>query len=269
MERVSELSPVYRHIKVTRRGRCLTLALDRPERLNAFNATMHSELTEAVIFGATDPGSDILVITGQGRAFSAGGDVDWQQEACEDPALFERTVRETRQIIFGLIDCEKPTIAMVNGPAVGFGATLALFCDVSIISKSAYLSDPHVSMAMVAGDGGAIIWPQLIGFARAKQYLFTGDRISAIEAQRIGLVNQVTDDADLVAAVDAFADRLMAGAQAAIRYTKITTNIALRQLASAALDAGLGYESLTNVSADHREAISAFREKRTARFGAR
>jgi enoyl-CoA hydratase len=176
-------------------------------------------------------------------------------------------VREAKQIIFGLIDCEKPTLARINGPAVGLGATVALCCDISFIARSTYISDPHVSIGMVAGDGGAVIWPQLVGFARAREFLFTGDRLSAADAERIGLVNHAVDDSELDVRIDAFADRLAAGAQMAIRYSKVTINVALRGLFSAAMDVGLGYESMTNVSADHREALAAFRAKRSPRFG--
>ncbi len=257
----------FEHIEVVRSDRVLTLVLNRPDRLNAFNAKMHTELTGAIALAAQDSASDVIVLTGRGRAFSAGGDLTWQEDAARDPRLLELTVREARQIIYGILDCEKPIVAKINGPAVGFGATLALFCDISLIARSAYISDPHVNVGMVAGDGGALIWPQLIGFARAKEHLFTGARIEAETAARIGLVNHAVDDAALDAEVDTFVARLLAMPQLALRYTKITTNVALRQIVSAALDVGLGYESTTNLSADHREALAAMREKRQPRFG--
>ena len=256
----------FENLELSCRDRVLTIALNRPAKLNAFDAKMHSELSRAIALGADDPDSDVVVLTGNGRAFSAGGDIEWQQAAADDPQLFEATVREGKQIIYGLIDCEKPVLAGINGPAVGFGATIALFCDISFIARSTYISDPHVSVAMVAGDGGAVIWPQLIGFARAKEFLFTGDRVSAEKAERIGLVNYVIDDADLVTAVHEFAARLVSGAQLAIRYSKMTINVALRQLASSMMDVGLGYESMTNVTPDHHEALAAFREKRRPVF---
>lgn len=264
---MSTIVPTFECVTLARRGRILTVTLDRPEKLNAFNAQLHTDLVQAIGFAGNDRNSDVIVLTGAGRAFSAGGDIDWQQDACDDPSLFEVTVREAKQIVFGLIDCEKPTIAKINGPAIGLGATVALFCDVSFIAQSGYIADPHVKVGMVAGDGGAVIWPQLIGFARAKEYLLTGDRIAAGTAERIGLINHAVEDSELDAAVDAFADRLAAGAQLAIRYSKVTINVALRGLVSAAMDVGLGYESITNLTSDHREALTAFREKRPARFG--
>lgn len=259
--------PTYETIQFDRRGRVLTLCLSRPDKLNAFNALMHTELAKAILVASEDPGSDVIILTGAGRAFSAGGDIDWQQSAADRPETFEVTVREAKQIIFGMLECEKPIIARIQGPAVGLGATLALFCDISFIARSTYIADPHVSVGMVAGDGAAVIWPQLVGFARAKHFLFTGDRVSAEEAERIGLVNFVIDDVGLDVAVKAYADRLSAGALLAIRYTKATINVALRQLAASILDVGLGYESVTNISRDHFEALAAFRDKRTPRFG--
>jgi enoyl-CoA hydratase len=257
----------FDHLELSRAGRVLTLAFNRPEKLNAFNARMHTEFPRAIEMVAGDPASDVIVITGNGRAFSSGGDLDWQRAAADCPAMFEITVREARQIVFGLIDCEKPIIAKINGPAVGLGATIALFCDVGFMARSAYISDPHVNVGMVAGDGGAVIWPQLLGFARAKEFLFTGDKVHAVEAARLGLVNHAVDDAELDTAVGAFVERLTMQPQTALRYTKLTINTALRQLASSILDVGLAYESLTNTSQDHREALSAIAEKRRPQFG--
>jgi enoyl-CoA hydratase len=256
----------FEHIELRRRGRILTVALNRAERLNAFNALLHAELPRAIEYAAEDTESDVIILTGNGRAFSAGGDLGWQQEAADHPGMFEATIREAKKLVFGIIDCEKPIIAHVNGPAVGLGATIALLCDIVIAGDSAYFSDPHVSVGMVAGDGGAMIWPQMIGFARAKEYLLTGDKIAAPDAMKIGLINRSVPDSALSAEVDKFADRLASGAQMAIRYSKVTINVALRQLAGTIMDVGLGYESLTNISADHHEALAAFREKRLPCF---
>lgn len=255
----------YQAITISRRGRVLTLTMNRPDSLNAVNAVLHEELSRVFTDAAKDPDSDVIVLTGAGRAFCAGGDVDWMQDAIDNPDSFETTVAEAKAIVFSLIDCEKPTIARINGPAVGLGATIALFCDVSFAAEKAIIADPHVSIGMVAGDGGAVIWPQLIGFARAKEFLLTGDPIAAPRAAEIGLINHVVPAEQLDAAVDAFADRLAGGAMKAIRWSKVTTNIALRQLATSMMDAGLAYEALTNVSADHQRLVNEFREKSAAR----
>lgn len=251
----------YRTIRIERRGRVLHLTLDRAAALNAVDAVMHEELARVFTDAGNDPGSDVVVLTGAGRAFCAGGDIDWMQDAIDHPENFETTVAEAKRIVFSLLDCEKPTIAKINGPAVGLGATLALFCDIGFAAETAYLADPHVSVGMVAGDGGAVIWPQLVGFARAKEFLFTGDRIAAPRAAEIGLINHAVAAADLDAAVDAFADRLVNGSVKAIRWTKVTVNIALKQLAHSMMDTGLAYEALTNAGADHRERVRAFRER--------
>ncbi len=251
----------YQTIKIERRGRILYLILNRPAALNAVDARMHTELARVFRDANEDAQSDIVVLTGAGRAFCAGGDVDWMQDALDHPENFETTVSEAKQIVFSLLDCEKPVIAKVNGAAVGLGATLALFCDIGFAADTAIFADPHVSIGMVAGDGGAVIWPQLIGFARAKEFLLTGDRINAVRASEIGLINRSVPADKLDAEVDAFADRLAGGATKAIRWTKVTANIALKQLAHSMMDTGLAYEALTNISADHRERVQAFRER--------
>lgn len=259
-------NPDYRYIEWRRRGRILTLALDRPDALNGANEELHEELSRVFRDADRDPDSDIIVLTGNGRAFCAGGDLPWMQRAIDDPSLFERTCYEAKQIIFSLLDCEKPVIAHINGHAMGFGCTLALFCDVTFLSSEARIGDPHVLMGVVAGDGGAIIWPALVGLSRAKEYLMTGDPIPAAKALEIGLVNHVVDPRDLQAAVDAFADRLAAGALKAIRWTKVSLNLPIKQIAHATMDAAIAYETLTNLSADHQEAVHAFAERRPPRF---
>ena len=187
----------------------------------------------------------------------------------DDPASFEKTAREGKQIVFSLLDCEKPVIAKLNGHATGLGATIALFCDVIFASEKAKIGDPHVCVGFVAGDGGAVIWPQLIGYARAKEFLMTGDLMTAEEAAKIGLINHAVAAADLDARVAEFADRLAAGATKAIRWSKMSANIGLKQLAHSIMDASLAYEAMSNVSADPQEAVNAFREKRAPKFTGR
>ncbi|WP_375383332.1 enoyl-CoA hydratase/isomerase family protein [uncultured Sphingomonas sp.] len=260
------MTRTYQHIKWHRRGRVLTLTLDRPDELNAANESLHEELSHIFRDADEDPGSDVIVLTGAGRAFCAGGDVAWMQRAIDDPSLFERTCFEAKRIIFSILDCEKPIIGHINGHAIGFGCTLALFCDVTFMSADAKIGDPHVLMGVVAGDGGSIIWPQLVGLSRAKEYLMTGDAIPAVKAAEWGLVNHVLPPAELGDAVTAFADRLAGGALKAIRWTKVALNIPLRQVAHAAMDAAIAYELSTNLSEDHQEAVSAFIEKRPPTF---
>jgi enoyl-CoA hydratase len=257
----------YQAILFKRRGRVLEVTLNRPEKLNATDAVLHTELARVFTDISDDPESDIVVLTGAGRAFSAGGDVAWMQEAIDQPDRFRQTAREARQIVFGLIDCEKPIIAKLNGHATGLGATIALFCDVIFAAEHAKIGDPHVSIGFVAGDGGAVIWPQLIGYARAKEYLMTGDLMSAREAAGMGLINHVVAADELDARVDAFADKLAGGATMAIRWTKMSVNIGLRDLATKIMDASLAWETLSNATPDHAEAVRAFSEKRPPVFG--
>lgn len=256
----------YKTILWERRGRVLTLTINRPDRLNAVDAQLHTELSRIFREAERDPDSDVIVLTGAGRVFCAGGDVDWMQDAIDNPISFQETCQEAKQIVFSLLDCEKPIIGRINGHAMGLGCTLALFCDVCFMSSHAKIGDPHVAMGMVAGDGGAIIWPALVGPARAKEFLMTGDHLSAEEASRIGLVNHVVAPEALDERVYGFADRLAGGALQSIRWSKVSVNIHLKQVAHAVMDTGLAYEALTNRSADHQEAVNAFRERRKPVF---
>ena len=256
----------YKTIKFERQGKVLEVIFNRPDKLNAVDEQMHGELACLFADISNDSGCEVVILTGAGRAFSAGGDIDWMQKMIDIPISFEKTAREAKQIINTLLDCQKPIIAKINGHATGLGATIALFCDVIFASEAAKIGDPHVSVGLVAGDGGAVIWPQLIGYARAKEYLLTGDLISASEASRIGLINYAVPTTDLDAKVKEFADRLAAGATKSISWTKASINIGLKQLVQSVLETSLAYEAMSSRTADHQEAVNAFREKRTAQF---
>jgi len=255
----------FQRIKFRQEGRILTLTLSNPAKMNAVDGRMHQELAQVFYDLQEEPGVDIIVLEGEGSAFSAGGDIEWMREAAAGRTQGP-TMIEGKKIIFGLLDLEKPIIAKVRGPAIGLGCTLALFCDVIFASENARFADPHVRVGVVAGDGGAVIWPQLVGYARAKEYLMTGDPIPGKEAERIGLVNHVLPDAELDARVDAFARKLAAGAPQAIRYTKVSVNLRLKEIAHTILDASMAYEMLTFATHDHREAVSSFLEKRKPVF---
>jgi enoyl-CoA hydratase len=175
----------YKAIKFARTGRVLTVILNRPEALNAVDAVLHEELARVFVDAAADAESDVIVLTGEGTAFSAGGDLHWMRHAVEHPHEFEtQTVDEARRILFGILDCDKPIIWRLNGDAIGLGATIALFCDIIIASDTARIADPHVKVGLVAGDGGAVIWPQLIGPVRAKEYLMTGDMAAGLPPRK-------------------------------------------------------------------------------------
>ena len=256
----------YETFKFDRRGRILTATINRPDQMNAVNATMHREMASVFYDLQLDADSDVIVLTGEGRAFCAGGDTAWFQDMIDRPAIFERLLPEAKAIVFGLLELEKPIICRLNGAAAGLGATIALMCDIVIASEKARIGDPHVCMGLVAGDGGCVIWPQLIGFNKAKELLMLGDMLKAAEADKYGLINHLVPPEELDARTNEIADRLVNGATKAIRFTKITANIPLRKIAAELMDASLPYEALTNMTQDHQEAVNAFNEKRAANF---
>jgi len=256
----------YECIEFHRDGRILTIALNRPEQRNAVNGRLHFELSRVFSDVQRDTESDVVILTGNGSAFCAGGDIDWMQSHIDHPPEFERVMREGKDIPYSQLDLEKPLICKLNGHATGLGASLALLCDIVIASEEAKIGDPHVSVGLVAGDGGAFIWPQLVGYAKAKKYLLTGELMSATEAERIGLVTEVVPRAKLDETVDKLAQHLVSGATKAIRWTKIAATIPLRQLFHSYFDAGVAYEGMSNLTEDHAEAVKAFRERRKPVF---
>lgn len=254
-------------IALAREGRMLRITLNRPDSLNAVNLELHDDLADALWFAQCDTGSDLILITGAGRAFSAGGDIDHIEHNAANPELFDHEARTAKRILFTLLDIDKPIVCRMNGHAVGLGATLALMCDIIFAADHAKIGDPHVALGLVAGDGGAVIWAQRIGLTRAKEFLFTGDLLKADKAAEIGLINYALPADELDAAVDAFCQKLLNGAMGAIRSTKILMNLELKRIAHAVTDAGIAYESLSVRSADHLEGIAALKEKRKPNFG--
>jgi enoyl-CoA hydratase len=253
----------YDTIIIDKRADGVALAtLNRPDRLNAVNGIMHGELARLTREADADPEVRVLVITGAGRAFCAGGDFGPQREG-EDRAM---TLEEGRQIVDHLLECSKPVISAVNGYAMGLGATVALLADVVYAARSATFADTHVVMGIGAGDGGQLIWPMLMGVNRAKYYLMTGDRLPAVEAERLGLVNFVVDDGTVVDAALALAARLAAGPGLAISASKVAINSYMRMVSTVVLPLSLSAEGRSMASADHREAVRAFQEKRPPTF---
>lgn len=261
--------PRFATILLERRERLLVLTLNRPDALNAVNLELHDELPEALAFAGRDQGSDVVLLTGAGRAFSAGGDISHMEHNAANPHLFDHEARQAKRIVFALLDIEKPVICRMNGHAVGLGASVALLCDIIFAADSAKIGDPHVGIGLVAGDGGAVVWAQRIGLAKAKEYLLTGELLTAPKAAEIGLINYSLPAGELDGAVDAFCQRLLNGAPNAIRWTKILTNMELKRIATTVMEAGIAYESLSVRSADHREGIAALKEKRPPRFTGR
>ena len=256
----------YERLKMDRRGRILTVTLNRPETRNAIDGRMHEELATIFYDVQLDEQADVIVLTGAGSTFSAGGDLNWLAKLRQAGSLDHRVAVDMKKIVFGLLDLEKPIIARIPGTCLGLGTTMALLCDVIYAAESAHIGDPHVRVGLVAGDGGAIIWPQLIGYARAKEYLLTGDLLSAQQAEHIGLINHAVPDGELDHHVYELAQRLATGARHAIRWTKTAVNIGLKQLAHSIMDASISYEIQTSATHDHGEAIAAFQERRKPIF---
>lgn len=256
----------YEHIAIDHRPDGVVLAtLNRPDRLNAVNGVLHGELARLPREFDADADARVLVITGAGRAFCAGGDFS-PTGVGNDRAI---TLEEGRQIVDHLLECSKPVISAVNGYAMGLGATVALLADVVYAARSATFADTHVVMGIGAGDGGQVIWPLLMGVNRAKYFLMTGDRLPAEEAERLGLVNFVVDDGAVVNEALALAARLAAGPGLAISASKMAINGYMRMVSNLVLPLSLSLEGRTMSSADHREAVQAFQEKRPATYTGR
>ncbi len=259
----------WKNLQFQRVGHVLRVVIAHPTNpLNVVDDDMHSELARLFRELKRERVARAVLLTGRGKAFSAGGDFNWFP-MLQNPAKLEETRRDGKQLVWDLLDVELPIVAAVNGPAVGLGASIALLCDVVFMADSALIADPHVKVGVVAGDGGAAIWPLLLGPARAKQYLMTGDALKAEEAERIGLVNKVVPALELDAVAMAFAARLAAGAPLAVQFTKQAVNKLVKDALNTAFDASMALEMLTFRSDDHREALEAMREKRAPAFRGR
>ncbi|MEM0373063.1 MAG: enoyl-CoA hydratase-related protein [Sulfolobaceae archaeon] len=267
--------PKYKYLELEKiQDGILIIRFNRPDRLNAIDlgeGGMHEEIEDVFQRVNFDRETRAVIITGKGKAFSAGGDIKYFKEVIEKSGWRElreirRLIRMGKRIVENLLDIEVPTIAAINGPAMGLGATIALFCDITIMSKSATIGDPHVSVGLVAGDGGAVIWPLLVGVNRAKYYLMTGEQLTAEEAERIGLVNMVVPDDKLMEVSINIARKLANGASLAISWTKFSINKIIKHYLELILDLSLSLESHTFNSKDHSEGVNAFLQKRKPNY---
>ena len=244
----------------------LLLTLSNPGKLNATDATLHLELSRIFADVARDDSVRAVVVTGEGTAFSAGGDLDWIDRQVGNHAQTMRVMQEAGDIVRSMIDCDAPIVSAINGVAVGAGLAVALLADISIIAEDARLSDGHARIGVAAGDHAVAIWPLLVGMAKAKYYLLTADFLDGREAERIGLVTRaVPADRVLSDALD-IARRLATGPRDATRLTKRALNHWLRQ-ALPNFEASLAYEMLNFLGTDAAEGLAAIREKRPPRFG--
>jgi enoyl-CoA hydratase len=256
----------YQHILFERREpHILWMTLNRPEVLNAADARLHTELVEVWNTIDGDPTVHVVVVTGAGRAFSAGGDLKLVEDAYRNYDEVLRILDEARDLVYNMLHCSKPIISAINGPAVGAGLVVALLADISIAGEGARLADGHVRMGVAAGDHAAIIWPLLCGMAKSKYYLLTSEFVSGQEAERIGLVSLCVPDDQLLDKALEVATNLATGPRQAIRFTKRALNQWLLQ-AGPIFDHSLALEMLGFFSEDMMAGLEGLRQKRSAAF---
>ncbi len=255
------------HIQVEVDGPVRIVRLDRPEQLNATNHELHAGL--AALFPQIDADGEarVVVLTGNGRAFSAGGDFGYLDELSRDPVLRSQTLAHGRQIVTGMVGCRVPVVAAVNGPAVGLGCSLVALSDIVFMAASAHLADPHVALGLVAADGGPVTWPLLMSLQLAKEYALTGDRIPARRAAEIGLVNHVVPDDEVLAQALDCARRIAALPQGAVEDTKRVLNLHLERAVLATLDFALAAEDRSFTSPELRANLDRLLAKQDQRKG--
>lgn len=252
----------FRSLLVDQQGPIVTVTMNEPP-MNPVGEQLEEELSQVFLDINRDTEVRVVVFTGAGKAFSAGGNLDWVIEAIEqqDYDGWVHSMRRVRRTLMSMLDLDAPIIAKVNGHAIGLGATLAFFSDITIAAERATFADPHVQIGLVAGDGGTIIWPRLIGYARAKRYLLTGERMKAAEACDMGLISQVVASEALDETVDELAMRLAKLPPRGVKGTKRALNIPLLREVVQSLDASLGLETFARLSEDHGDAVRALREQ--------
>jgi enoyl-CoA hydratase/carnithine racemase len=239
-------------IRLESDGPIRLVALNRPEHLNATNHVLHAGLAALWPQLDEDEEARVVVLTGAGRAFSAGGDFGYISELVEDPALRKVSLTHGKQIVTGMVNCRIPIIAAVNGPAVGLGCSLVALSDIAFMAASAHLADPHVLIGLVAADGGPITWPLLTSLMLAKEYALTGDRIPAERAAAIGLVNHVVPDDNVLAEALACAKKIAKLPKQAVEDTRRVMNLHMQRAVTATIDYALTAEYRSFDSAELR-----------------
>lgn len=242
---------------------------NHPERRNAMGGTMHREVEDIFPALAEDPAVRVVVITGEGKAFSAGGNIKNMLERFGSEEAWKHALSSparVKRLVENIINCQLPTIAAINGDAMGLGATIALCCDIQVMADTARIGDTHVKAGLVAGDGGTIIWPLLIGASRAKDHLMRGKVLNGVEAEKLALVNYCVPEAEVLTHAMEIAAELSALPPLAVRWTKVAVNKMLKAQFALMADASIAYEDLTLMSQDHREALQAMVDKRPPVF---
>ena len=241
-------------IDVRAEGALRIITLNRPDSLNSVNDSLHAGLARLWQRMSDDRTARAAVLTGAGRAFSAGGDFAYLEELAGDADLRAKTIADGREIVLGMARCRIPVVAAVNGPAVGLGCSLVALSDIVYIAKDAYLADPHVQVGLVAADGGPLTWPLHISLLLAKEYALTGRRIHAERAVELGLANHMVDDP--VAEAVTCAQRIMELPQQAVESTKRVLNIHLERAVLASLDYALSAEHQSFTTEDFKSIIT-------------
>ncbi|WP_428340630.1 enoyl-CoA hydratase/isomerase family protein [Mycobacterium sp.] len=243
-------------IDVQADGPLRIITLNRPNSLNSVNDSLHHGLAKLWQRLSDDLSARVAVITGAGRAFSAGGDFGYLEELANDAALRAKTIIDGREIVLGMARCRIPVLAAVNGPAVGLGCSLVALSDIVYIAEDAYLADPHVQVGLVAADGGPLTWPLHISLLLAKEYALTGARIPAAKAVELGLANHVAGD-PLAEAIKA-AKKMLELPQQAVESTKRVLNLHLERAVLDTIDYALSAESQSMQTEDFRAIVAKF-----------
>ena len=265
----------YEFLKVDVADRVATITINRPDSLNAVNNVVHHELEQIWLDVRSDHDVNAIILTGAGRAFCAGGDVKGMAAGSLTSSTGKKgkghgrgpiAASNGRRLVDNMLDVEQPIIGAINGDAIGLGATLALLCDITVVSEKARFADTHVKVGIVAGDGGAVIWPLLIGPHRAKEFLMRGTFINGAEAGRIGMVNYAVVPEEVIPKARELAQELADGPTWAIRWSKLSVNKWLKQQSNLIMDASLAYEMMSFNHPHQKEAVKAFMEKRKPNF---
>lgn len=262
----------YECLKVEKADRVATVTLNRPETGNRIEHRFHNELQDIWADLARDKEVNAILLTGSGKYFSVGGNVKGMQDRPGGDVFEEGEMLEPsggRRIVQNMLDCEQPIVCAINGDCIGLAATVALLCDITVASQKARIADPHVKIGLVAGDGGAVIWPMLVGPNRAKEFLMRGNLIDAVAAERMGLINYAVPQEQVLPKARELAQELADGAPWAIRWTKLAVNKAIKDQFNLIMDASYALEMCTFQTSDHREAVQAFVEKRKPQFTGR
>ncbi len=252
-------------IEVETDGAVRIVRLNRPDELNATNRELHRGLADLFPQIDADLDARAVVLTGNGRAFSAGGDFGYLDELTKDEALRRESLVDGKAIVSGMVGCRVPVVAAVNGPAVGLGCSLVALSDIVFMAESAHLADPHVAVGLVAADGGPVTWPLLISLQLAKEYALTGDKISAERAAQIGLANHVCPDGEVLAQALACAHRIAKLPKQATEDTKRILNLHMERAVLSTIDFALAAEDRSFTSPELRANLDRFlapREKR-------